>query len=59
LDRLFAAFGLDADAPGGWPAMPNLDLYYRNCVIGGPGVQRGYAARLRAFMGGRSLAIWG
>ncbi|MFC1491509.1 DUF1194 domain-containing protein [Nitrospinota bacterium] len=20
----------------GWPPMPNLDLYYRNCVIGGP-----------------------
>ncbi len=21
----------------GWPSMPNLDLYYRDCVIGGPG----------------------
>jgi hypothetical protein len=30
------------------PPMPNLDLYYRNCVIGGPGafivVARGFAA---------------
>lgn len=23
--------------PGGWPQVPNLDLYYENCVIGGPG----------------------
>jgi hypothetical protein len=23
--------------PGGWPAMPHLDLYYQDCVIGGPG----------------------
>ena len=23
--------------PSGWPTMPNLDLYYRDCVIGGPG----------------------
>lgn len=23
--------------PGGWPQVPNLDLYYRDCVIGGPG----------------------
>jgi len=22
---------------GGWPQMPDLDLYYRDCVIGGPG----------------------
>lgn len=22
---------------GGWPQMPELDLYYRDCVIGGPG----------------------
>jgi hypothetical protein len=21
----------------GWPALPDLDLYYVNCVIGGPG----------------------
>ena len=24
-------------SPFGWPSMPNLDLYYRDCVIGGPG----------------------
>lgn len=24
-------------SPFGWPALPNLDLYYANCVIGGPG----------------------
>lgn len=23
--------------PGGWPQVRNLDLYYRDCVIGGPG----------------------
>ncbi|MCG8510663.1 MAG: DUF1194 domain-containing protein [Rhodospirillales bacterium] len=23
--------------PFGWPQIPNLDLYYRHCVIGGPG----------------------
>lgn len=23
--------------PSGWPRMPNLDLYYIGCVIGGPG----------------------
>lgn len=23
--------------PSGWPQIPNLDLYYRDCVIGGPG----------------------
>ena len=27
----------DRPTIGGWPPMPNLDLYYRNCVIGGPG----------------------
>lgn len=25
------------DGPSGWPQMPDLDLYYRDCVIGGPG----------------------
>jgi len=24
-------------SPFGWPALPDLDLYYENCVIGGPG----------------------
>lgn len=24
-------------SPFGWPALPNLDLYYADCVIGGPG----------------------
>ncbi len=27
----------DRASPFGWPALPNLDLYYANCVIGGPG----------------------
>ena len=27
----------DRPSRWGWPAMPNLDLYYRDCVIGGPG----------------------
>ena len=27
----------DRPTPSGRPAMANLDLYYRNCVIGGPG----------------------
>ena len=27
----------DRDSPGGWPQVPNLDLYFRDCVIGGPG----------------------
>lgn len=25
------------DGPSGWPQLPDLDLYYRDCVIGGPG----------------------
>jgi hypothetical protein len=27
----------DRASPFGWPALPDLDLYYANCVIGGPG----------------------
>ena len=27
----------DRPSPFGWPAMPDVDLYYGNCVIGGPG----------------------
>ncbi len=27
----------DRPSPFGWPAMKDLDLYYGNCVIGGPG----------------------
>jgi hypothetical protein len=27
----------DRPSPFGWPALPDLDLYYANCVIGGPG----------------------
>lgn len=27
----------DRPSPFGWPAMTDLDLYYANCVIGGPG----------------------
>jgi len=27
----------DRPGPSGWPQQPNLDLYYENCVIGGPG----------------------
>lgn len=27
----------DRPGPSGWPQLPNLDLYYENCVIGGPG----------------------
>lgn len=25
------------EGPSGWPQQPHLDLYYRDCVIGGPG----------------------
>ncbi len=25
------------EGPSGWPQLPDLDLYYRDCVIGGPG----------------------
>jgi hypothetical protein len=27
----------DRPSPFGWPSLPDLDLYYANCVIGGPG----------------------
>ncbi len=27
----------DRPSRWGWPSLPNLDLYYRDCVIGGPG----------------------
>ncbi len=27
----------DRPSRWGWPSIPNLDLYYRDCVIGGPG----------------------
>jgi hypothetical protein len=27
----------DRPSHWGWPSIPNLDLYYRDCVIGGPG----------------------
>jgi hypothetical protein len=27
----------DRPSPFGWPSLPDLDLYYRDCVIGGPG----------------------
>jgi hypothetical protein len=27
----------DRPSRWGWPSMPDLDLYYRDCVIGGPG----------------------
>lgn len=27
----------DRPSPGGYPSLANLDLYYEDCVIGGPG----------------------
>ena len=39
----------DRPTRGGWPPMPNLDLYYRNCVIGGPGAFMVVANNFRDF----------
>ena len=44
----------DRPSPGGYPSMANLDLYYEDCVIGGPGafmvVAKGFEDFARAIL---------
>jgi len=53
----------DRPSPGGYPSMANLDLYYEDCVIGGPGaflvVANGFEDFARAILRKMILEIAG
>lgn len=53
----------DRPSPGGYPPMPDLDLYYEDCVIGGPGaflvVANGFEDFARAILRKMILEIAG
>ncbi len=53
----------DRPSPGGYPSMANLDLYYEDCVIGGPGafivVAKGFEDFARAILRKMILEIAG
>ena len=53
----------DRPSPGGYPSLPDLDFYYEDCVIGGPGaflvVANGFADFARAILRKMVLEIAG